>query len=513
MRKPFVLIASALLVVAASQCVQPPPAAEPTNPEDLIYWKPGPHGSGPARIVISLGEQRVALFHGSELVGMSPISSGREGHDTRPGQFAVIQKDRDHTSSCYGSFVDKDNYIVVEDVDVRRDKPPAGTHFMGAPMAWFIRFNGGIGMHQGNLPGFPASHGCIRLPGNMAYRLFEACKVGTPVEVQRHANLLALMPTPATQDPASATRTKPKLMAGLFAPKKSGGNSPAALAAPPPKPEPQPEPKIEPKPEPKREVAASKPSAPSAEKKTGFFGGLFARKTESASERAESAARPLATSIKPKAEPKPEPQPEPKVEPKPEPKREVAASKPSAPSAEKSTGFFGGLFARRAVSSAAPQGASRNPSPARAQTQAPKALPPRLPALAANLRPITPEVPGIPSAPRSYQPAISSDQAPAAPSARGYLRGKLSDREGVVISPHAPFAEVDVTGLEPGSLAVDPNSNQVFEVPGGHLRAKPTKTPGLVISPYKPYRKVDVGGMASGSLAIDPTTQRVFEVP
>ena len=161
--------------------------------DDGTYWKED-HPKGPAKLVISLDEQHIGLVKGGELVGLSPISSGREGYDTHPGIFKVTEKDVDHRSSWYGAFVDEYGFIVVEDVDVRKDKPPAGTKFVGADMRYFMRFNGPIGLHQGYLPGYPASHGCIRLPAKMAERIFHAISHGTPVEVQQNAEIVALRP-------------------------------------------------------------------------------------------------------------------------------------------------------------------------------------------------------------------------------------------------------------------------------------------------------------------------------
>lgn len=161
--------------------------------DDGTYWK-ADHPKGQAKLVISLDEQHIGLVKGGELVGLSPISSGREGYDTHPGTFKVTEKDVDHRSSWYGAFVDESGFIVVEDVDVRKDKPPAGTKFVGAEMRYFMRFNGPIGLHQGYLPGYPASHGCIRLPAKMAERIFHAVPHGTPVEVQQNAEIVALRP-------------------------------------------------------------------------------------------------------------------------------------------------------------------------------------------------------------------------------------------------------------------------------------------------------------------------------
>ena len=184
-----------LLSAAATLCLCH--CASQTEPtpwaDDGTYWSHEP-ASGPAKIVISLHEQRVGLFKGDRLVGLSPISSGREGYDTHPGIFKVTEKDIDHRSSLYGTFVDDHGQVVMDDVSTRTDKAPPGTRFVGADMRYFMRFNGAIGMHQGYLPGYPASHGCIRLLGKMAPLFFDATPHGTPVEVRDNASLLAQRP-------------------------------------------------------------------------------------------------------------------------------------------------------------------------------------------------------------------------------------------------------------------------------------------------------------------------------
>jgi hypothetical protein len=159
------------------------------------WWTHGPT-AGDAKIVISLQEQRVALFRDDKPVGVSPISSGKEGHSTHPGTYKITEKDPDHRSSWYGAYCDEAGNIVVEDIDVRVDPKPSGTHFVGAEMQFFMRIHGPIGMHRGYLPGYPASHGCIRLPGTMAALFFSATPEGTPVEIQDHASLANLKPAP-----------------------------------------------------------------------------------------------------------------------------------------------------------------------------------------------------------------------------------------------------------------------------------------------------------------------------
>jgi lipoprotein-anchoring transpeptidase ErfK/SrfK len=121
---------------------------------------------------------------GDEVGIDSPISSGKAGHETPTGKFAVLEKDPNHRSSLYGAFCDRNNRIVRPGVSLHIDSAPSGTHFVGAPMLWFCRFHDAVGMHVGILPGYAASHGCVRLPTDIAKMIYDKVKVGTPVEVQ-----------------------------------------------------------------------------------------------------------------------------------------------------------------------------------------------------------------------------------------------------------------------------------------------------------------------------------------
>lgn len=139
--------------------------------------------SGKPSVVVNLGEQMVYLYKGGQLAGGSPISSGAEGYDTRPGRYRITEKDIDHKSSIYGDYEDYSGNVILTNIDNRKDRRPPGTRFEGAKMYYFMRIYGGVGMHQGYLPGYPASHGCIRLPGHMAEKFYREVRVGTPVRV------------------------------------------------------------------------------------------------------------------------------------------------------------------------------------------------------------------------------------------------------------------------------------------------------------------------------------------
>ena len=133
-------------------------------------------------VEIDLQEQRAYLLENGRPVLSSPISSGRYGHLTEGGSFKVIEKERNHYSSIYGKIVDASGRTVVADADVDM-KVPSGCRFVPAPMPYFMRFHGSDGMHAGYLPGYPASHGCVRMPDQYAVAFFNAVNVGTPVTV------------------------------------------------------------------------------------------------------------------------------------------------------------------------------------------------------------------------------------------------------------------------------------------------------------------------------------------
>ncbi|MEN3368486.1 MAG: hypothetical protein V7609_629 [Verrucomicrobiota bacterium] len=140
--------------------------------------------SGRASIVVDLGEQEAYLYRGKHRTATSRISSGREGHRTPVGHFSVTRKDIDHRSSLYGNYVNDSGRIVKPNVDSRKDSKPAHSHFEGAPMPFFLEFSPGYGLHQGYLPGVPASHGCIRMPYWKARQFYNAARVGTSVVVK-----------------------------------------------------------------------------------------------------------------------------------------------------------------------------------------------------------------------------------------------------------------------------------------------------------------------------------------
>ncbi|MFL0585301.1 MULTISPECIES: L,D-transpeptidase family protein [Sphingomonas] len=112
--------------------------------------------AGPVSILISIPDQKAYVYRGDALVAVSTVSTGKEGKETPVGVFTILQKKEMHRSNLY------DN----------------------APMPFMQRLTwDGIAIHAGKNPGFPASHGCIRVPASFAKKLFAATEMGATVEV------------------------------------------------------------------------------------------------------------------------------------------------------------------------------------------------------------------------------------------------------------------------------------------------------------------------------------------
>src|SRR6188474_118289 len=148
----------------------------------MIFLCAAPLLRGETSVEIDLQEQRAYLLQNGRPVLASPVSSGRYGHLTQTGTFTVLEKERSHYSSMYGKIVDGYGRTVVADADADMSVPRGGK-FIPAPMHYFMRFNGADGMHAGYLPGYAASHGCVRMPEQYAIAFFNSVSVGTPVRV------------------------------------------------------------------------------------------------------------------------------------------------------------------------------------------------------------------------------------------------------------------------------------------------------------------------------------------
>lgn len=144
-------------------------------------------GPDNAKIEVDLSEQRARIYRTSGpqklLVIETQISSGKSGHSTPTGSFRIGEKLVEKQSSLYGTWVDGGGNAVGGSSEAGL-RPAGGAHFVGADMPYWMRINGGIGMHIGIVPDYPASHGCIRVPASVQPLIYSKVGVGTPVVIK-----------------------------------------------------------------------------------------------------------------------------------------------------------------------------------------------------------------------------------------------------------------------------------------------------------------------------------------
>ena len=171
------LLTGLALVLAAPALAAAPSLQDATVGQAVAAMKPGqfiwaPHvaPSGPVVIVVSIAQQRAYAYRNGIPIGISTVSTGKKGHETPTGVFTLLQKYVDHKSNLYNN----------------------------APMPYMQRLTwDGIAMHAGNLPGYPASHGCVRLPLGFAKLLYGVTRLGLTVIVTKDAEVPRFAPTPS----------------------------------------------------------------------------------------------------------------------------------------------------------------------------------------------------------------------------------------------------------------------------------------------------------------------------
>lgn len=153
-----------------------------------IWRGPAVNLYNPSRswVEVLLAEQRGRLYIEGRVAMDFPLCSGKPGGmETPKGTFRISQKVRsDYRSNLYGSFVDAATGRIVRSGATASDTAPAGTVFRGASMPYWMRFNGAIGMHVGNVYRNEDSHGCVRVPVEACSILFEKLAVGSKVIVK-----------------------------------------------------------------------------------------------------------------------------------------------------------------------------------------------------------------------------------------------------------------------------------------------------------------------------------------
>ena len=132
------------------------PARLPALKPGQFLWTPELAPEGPMVMVVSLPEQRLSVYRNGVRIGVSTVSTGKRGYETQTGVFPILERQREHFSNLYDD----------------------------APMPFMLRLTwSGTALHAGRVPGYPASHGCIRLPAAVAEKLYDASRRGVIVVV------------------------------------------------------------------------------------------------------------------------------------------------------------------------------------------------------------------------------------------------------------------------------------------------------------------------------------------
>ncbi|WP_447954382.1 L,D-transpeptidase [Sphingopyxis chilensis] len=190
-RRLFTLVCSAALALLPDAGLAAPSLKTSSVAEAMeqlkageYLWTPAVAPEGPVVVIVSLKSQHAHVYRNGIPIGMSTVSTGKPGYTTPTGVFTVLQKHVEHKSNLY----------------------------QNAPMPYMQRLTwDGIAMHAGNVPGYPASHGCIRLPMEFAELLFGVTRVGLTVVITNDEQLPQVAPPPTVlkQNPDLKVGTLP----------------------------------------------------------------------------------------------------------------------------------------------------------------------------------------------------------------------------------------------------------------------------------------------------------------
>lgn len=205
------LLISAMLLLPLTMAQPAGAQQEQTavSPGGYRWLAEGPF-DGPLYLIISIERQMVHVYDGGRLIGLASVSTGARGHRTPTGEYPILQKREWHRSNLYSN----------------------------APMPFMQRLTwDGVALHAGHNPGYPASHGCIRLPKEFARKLFGLTQIGTLVRVNADELGPALMlDTLVLNDPGTAVVTftpGAQPLAPEAAPVKLASNEAPTLAVDP----------------------------------------------------------------------------------------------------------------------------------------------------------------------------------------------------------------------------------------------------------------------------------------
>ena len=186
MKSRALVFALALLAATGSTNAQPVDVSSGSVVQIVAQLKPGEYvwapeiaPGGPMLLVVNVKTQRAVLYRNGIPIGATTVSTGRPGHNTPTGVFTILEKQVEHHSSKYDS----------------------------APMPFMERLTWyGVALHAGHLPGYPASHGCIRMPAGFAKLLYGSTKLGMTVVIADVPSAPRVAPTPEilSQGPADA---------------------------------------------------------------------------------------------------------------------------------------------------------------------------------------------------------------------------------------------------------------------------------------------------------------------
>ena len=151
-------VTSPAVVTSPVKASRPAPTVlgdEPLQPGEFA-WLPQMSTGGPMMVLVNIKEQMAYVYRNGLRIGRTSVSTGKKGHETPTGVFTILQKNADHHSSIYNN----------------------------APMPFMQRLTwDGVALHAGNIPGYPASHGCVRLPYEFSKLLFDATTMGVTVVI------------------------------------------------------------------------------------------------------------------------------------------------------------------------------------------------------------------------------------------------------------------------------------------------------------------------------------------
>ncbi|MBK1791742.1 L,D-transpeptidase [Persicirhabdus sediminis] len=184
--KTFIRVFLAGIFIAASSLI---PSCAPVSTQTKLQpgqyeWNPERATSGPVLMVVSIDDQMAYVYRNGIQIGRSTVSTGREGKETPTGVFTILQRKVEHESNIY----------------------------KGAQMPYMQRLTwSGIAMHAGQLPGYPASGGCIRLPYEFSQKLYSVTANGTTVVITKKNTIPSSSSTPASVLLASKSKTGEKV--------------------------------------------------------------------------------------------------------------------------------------------------------------------------------------------------------------------------------------------------------------------------------------------------------------